>query len=216
MRTKFDRMFERQNQSVLTPHYTALVSHDQDDDDLFTLARADHDLEGPTHSADAVPADDLSKRKLKMASSKKGAIKLRAGPDKVVFDDEGAPTEFYQAGTSAEHQAAAERARFVEEENRRMREADKVDKEVAREKKREKKRKRKEREREVREEEEGEGESGEEQVAVIGGAGGYSDDEPSEDEREERQQRGGKRGKKEGRVEVDDEEELALRLLRGE
>lgn len=236
-------MFERQNQSVLTPHYTSLVSHEEDDDDLFTLARADHDLEGgqpststpggpsttpsALHTADHIPADDLSKRKLKMATSKRGAVKLRPGPDKVVFDDEGLPTDFYKAGTTAEAEAAAERARFVEEENRRMREADKVDKEVAREKKREKKRKRKERERVDRDEdddedEDGEGASGEEMVAVIGG-GGYESDDGAislDEQEEEEEERGGKKrgkGKKQRReVVVDDEEELALRLLRGE
>ena len=232
-------MFERQNQSVLTPHYTSLVSHEEDDDDLFTLARADHELEGAQpstatpggpstapsalHTADHIPADDLSKRKLKMATSKRGAVKLRPGPDKVVFDDEGLPTDFYKAGTTAEAEAAAERARFVEEENKRMREADKVDKEVARVKKREKKRKRKERERMDRDEdddEDGEGASGEEMVAVIGGGGYGSDDGViSLDEQEEEERGGKKRGKgkkQRTEVEVDDEEELALRLLRGE
>ena len=157
-------MFERQNQSVLTPHYTALVSHDSDDEDLFTLARRDHDLE--THPSGSVPSEDLSKRKLKLASSKKGAAKLHAGPEKVVFDeDTGLPTNYYKEGQDAEADAAAERARFVQEENARMREADKIDREVAREKKREKKRKRKEREREAREEEDSGG-KGDEQVAV--------------------------------------------------
>lgn len=224
-------MFERQNQSVLTPHYTALVSHEEDDDDLFTLARRDHDLEATAsgsgeggsvpvvlHAEGTVPADDLSKRKLKMATSKRGAVKLRPGPDKVVFDEEGLPTDFYKAGADAEAMAAAERERFVREENERMREADKIDREVAREKKREKKRKRKEREREMMRDEDGaSGDDDEGQVAVIGGA--YQSDDSEGYESEDREPRGkkSKRPQREAsRDEVEDEEELALRLLRGE
>ncbi|WWC72474.1 ATP-dependent RNA helicase DBP4 [Kwoniella pini CBS 10737] len=55
VRTKYDRMFERKNQSILTPHYTALISHkdgedddeeEEENDDVFTLARRDHALSG--------------------------------------------------------------------------------------------------------------------------------------------------------------------------
>jgi ATP-dependent RNA helicase DDX10/DBP4 len=175
VRTKYDRMFERKNQSILTPHYTALIAHDDDlageadDDEVFTLRRRDHALEGDssdddtpavvagTESAEKPPAkplissEDLSQRKLKQGASRKAQLKMRPAGEKLVFDEDGEARDFYEMGKAAEGGAGAEEARkeFVEAERARMKEADKVDRELARDKKREKKRKRKEREREV-------------------------------------------------------------------
>lgn len=195
-------MFERKNQSILTPHYSALVAHDDDlaanngdgDDDVFTLARRDHALsdeedggvgeldgeeaqlvaavtggsqkeaqnqgqgkapeqsQAQTKSQPLISSEDLSKRKLKLASSKKGAIRLRSGPEKLVFDDEtGEAREFYQAGQEIEQASGDVKARqeFLEKERERMKIEDRVDRQVAREKKQELKRKRKEKEKEV-------------------------------------------------------------------
>lgn len=169
-------MFERKNQSVLTPHYSALINHEDAEDeadDVFTLARRNHDIDRddadgvdgevqtaltnktPSKATDdaaekpLISADELSKRKQKLATTRKGQLRTRPGPEKVVFDEEGQQTTFYQAGLDAESGAAQQRDEFVKEERERMKEADKVDREVARERRREKKRKRKEREREV-------------------------------------------------------------------
>lgn len=159
VRTKYDRMFERINQSILTPHYSALVSLDRGDaDEIFTLARHDHALQDDDASAQEqgvdgslISSEDLSKRKLKAGSSRKLQLKTRPASEKVVFDDEGLAREFYEAGKEAESGAGAEERRkaFVAGERETMRDADRVDREVARERKRERKRKRKEREREV-------------------------------------------------------------------
>lgn len=167
VRTKYDRMFERKNQSILTPHYSKLVAHDDDlagaeddDDDVFTLARRDHDLDGADSDEDfegvkkpLISSEDLSKRKLKEGTTRKGQLKNRGMPTKVVFGEDGEARDFYEHGDDVEAGAGAEEVRraFVEAESARMREADIVDREVAREKRREKKRKRKEREREVSE-----------------------------------------------------------------
>jgi ATP-dependent RNA helicase DDX10/DBP4 len=160
-------MFERTNQSILTPHYTALIAKDTEDDDndVFTLARRDHDIDesipsfdpdslDPTATASIgtpaqslVPSEDLSKRKLKAGTSRRGILKNRPAPEKVVFDDEGKATDFYKAGEEAEVDAAGDRIEFEMKERERMKEADRVDREVARERKREMKRKRKDRER---------------------------------------------------------------------
>ena len=153
VRTKYDRMFERTNQSILTPHYSALISHENGDDadDVFTLARRDHALDGDNPVEDRIVAsEDLSKRKLRAGTSRKAQLKNRPAPDKVIFDDEGQPREFYEFGKDAETGAAAdaERKKYVDEERGRMQAADRVDREVARERKMEK-RKRKGREREV-------------------------------------------------------------------
>ncbi|KDR77269.1 hypothetical protein GALMADRAFT_246577 [Galerina marginata CBS 339.88] len=158
VRTKYDRMFERKNQNVLSAHYSKLVEHDpstapnndDDDDDFIVLKRADHDL--PSSN---VPLDssDLSKRKLKLSRSKQ-AIATNGLGTKLVFDDEGNPHHIYEmADPDAWYQAKGgldgakeEGKAFAREEGMKLRQADVVDKQEAREKKLEKKRKRKERE----------------------------------------------------------------------
>lgn len=148
-------MFERKNQSILSEHYTKLVDHSadvDDDDDFITLKRADHQLEG-------IPAIDdsefTSKRKQKMANSKKAIAKNGPKGHKLVFDEEGNAHELYEMKAMEEvfkdknHMKEAGK-KFAESERGKMSEVDVLDKEEAKEKKREKKRKRKEREREVR------------------------------------------------------------------
>ncbi|WVQ95522.1 ATP-dependent RNA helicase DBP4 [Kwoniella sp. CBS 9459] len=265
VRTKYDRMFERKNQSILTPHYSALVAHedvnDEEDDDVFKLARRDHALSGDEESDDElltetprpkgeaaegstdalkeemkkplITSEDLSKRKLKAAMSKKNKIKNGPAPEKLVFDEEtGEARQFYEMGKDVEADAgAAERRReFLEKERERMKIEDKVDREVAREKKRELKRKRKEREKEMRGEfMDSEGEP----VAYLGGAdddaygdeGDFSDDDqlsrasrspsPPARERDARSSKKQKRGGKQVQDDLEDEEALALRLLQG-
>lgn len=166
VRTKYDRMFERKNQNILSSHYTKLVDHSLDptlnrsgdasdsDDDFITLARADHALPGD----DALPSsENISKRKLKAGTSKRAMLKYKGAPTKLVFDDEGKPHEVYEMkdvddvfGEGKQDGDVKEAGKkFVESERGRLREADVRDKEEAKEKKKEKKRKRKEREREV-------------------------------------------------------------------
>ena len=210
-------MFERRNQSILAPHYTALVHHDTDTpdaetDDVFTLARRNHDLDNTTPDADAaytepvatVPlttSEDLSKRKLKLAATRKGQLKLRPTATKMLFGEDGESREVYEAGVEAERAAAADRGKYVEDERERMSVAHKEDREVAREKKRERKRKRKEREREV----DGAG-------AVIGD--GASGSEDGFERKEVEQAKPMKKGKLQKRASgLEDDEALALRLL---
>ncbi|KZT64113.1 DEAD-domain-containing protein [Daedalea quercina L-15889] len=158
VRTKYDRMFERKNQSILSEHYTKLVDHaggSGEEDDFITLKRADHEL--PPDPSALPESDFISKRKQKMALSKKALGKYGAKGNKLVFDDEGGAHEIYEMKApeevfgegGAQGLAVKEAGRtFMEGERGRMKEADIMDKEEAREKKREKKRKRKERERE--------------------------------------------------------------------
>lgn len=166
VRTKYDRMFERKNQNILSEHYTKLVDHSLDptlngagnasdsDDDFITLARPNHGLPG---DGELPISENMSKRKLKARTSKKAMLKLQGAPKKLVFDDEGNPHEIYEMkdvdevfGEGREEGDVMEAGRrFMESERGKLREADLIDKEEAKEKKREKKRKRKEREREV-------------------------------------------------------------------
>ena len=70
VRTKYDRMFGRKNQNVLSEHYHAVVDHtghsdssgEEDDrqpsdeeEDFITLARADHDLDLIDPSSSSAP-----------------------------------------------------------------------------------------------------------------------------------------------------------------
>jgi ATP-dependent RNA helicase DDX10/DBP4 len=239
VRTKYDRMFERKNQSILTDHYSKLVAQDDgadsDGDDVFTLARRDHnlDLSDGEEVDESVPidalakklvtAEDLSKRKLKDATTRKGQLKSRGLPTKMLFNEEGEARDFYEHGKDIEQGAAAEEVRraYVDEESRRMREADIVDREVAREKRREKKRKRKEREREMMAEQTDGSDDEEGGPVVYLGApdeGGYgSDDAPSAVSRSPSPEpaRPAKKQKAKATA-IEDDEELALRLLRGE
>lgn len=149
-------MFERKNQNILSEHYTKLVDHTEDglldgsgdgDEDFITLKRADHTLDDA--GAEAEPS---SKRKEKMAHSKKGLIKNGPLGKKLVFDDDGQAHELYEMQDDTafrEGDALGEGKKFAESERRRLREADVQDKAEAKTKKQEKKRKRKDRERAV-------------------------------------------------------------------
>ncbi|KIJ41893.1 hypothetical protein M422DRAFT_171714, partial [Sphaerobolus stellatus SS14] len=226
VRTKYDRMFERKNQNILSEHYTKLVDHDDDllgpgeeEDEFITLKRADHDLEGP--AAEPLSSEPVSKRKLKEVMSKKAMLKYKGVGKKLVFDDEGNPHELYELVDDKDFRAGnplEEGKRFAESERAKLSQADVMDKEEAKDKKREKKRKRKEREKM----------NGEEVGATLAAPSdddGYESpdivlpDLPSDDEQEPEfvPERPAKRPRKEQKVKDDlaEEEELALRMLRG-
>ncbi|ORX41183.1 P-loop containing nucleoside triphosphate hydrolase protein [Kockovaella imperatae] len=248
VRTKYDRMFQRKNQSILAPHYSAMVAKDDDsgsdDDDVLKLARQDHDLsgdedahsgiethhitedaqkdtsDGPKFAAPTMlAAEDLSKRKLKAASSKRGLLKTRPTAEKVLFDDSGNVTTFYQAGLEAETRAGAQRSEFVKNERERMKDATKIDREAAREIKREKKRKRKEREREMRRLADDSGDEGGGAIAMLGSPMGEAEEDLGEmstaDEESHSRQSKAQKQKRNHVSSIEDEEALALSLLNG-
>ncbi|KAI5479785.1 ATP-dependent rna helicase dbp4 [Pseudohyphozyma bogoriensis] len=150
VKTKYDRMFNRKSQTVLSDHYSKLVARedgaDDAEDDFITLKRADHVLED-------VPVPDsfeLSKRKLKMGQSKKAMLSTKGNPSKLVFDDAGVSHELYELAGEEDFKrdgdAREQQREFVEAEREALKLADVKDKERAKEKKREKKRKRLDRE----------------------------------------------------------------------
>ncbi|KDQ09527.1 hypothetical protein BOTBODRAFT_36933 [Botryobasidium botryosum FD-172 SS1] len=167
VKTKYDRMFGRKNQNILSEHYTKLIDHsDPEDgdggdggDDFIKLKRADHTLSGSdsddpqsNSKSQSAAAENASKRKLKEGTSRRKMLKYKPAPTKLVFDDEGQAHALYEMADDAEFRTGgvdvkAEEQKFVEAERGRLREADVEDKELAKEKKKEKKRKRKERER---------------------------------------------------------------------
>ncbi|KAG2058137.1 DEAD-domain-containing protein [Suillus hirtellus] len=225
VRTKYDRMFERKNQNILSAHYSKLVDHGDavdDDEDFITLKRANHDLS----DTDANPEiDNLSKRKLKLSKTKRAVVKYGQLGHKLIFDDEGNPheiyemvdpAEFYKGGLKEVKEAGQA---FVEGEKDKLKGADVVDKMEAKEKKREKKRKRKDREKGV---ERDDAHGGAIAELAPSNEDGYMSpvfDLPSEDEVQDTLSPPPlKRSKHSAPTKTDsdgleDEEELALRLL---
>jgi ATP-dependent RNA helicase DDX10/DBP4 len=125
VRTKYDRMFERRNQDVLSGHYSKLIADDvadevddaqmdaDEDNDFLSVKRvvsADElsDAEEGSGEDDVVPGAKVipgigreaividSKRKEKLMTSKKKLLKLKEKGTKLFFDDEGKPHQLYE------------------------------------------------------------------------------------------------------------------------
>ncbi len=179
VRTKYDRMFERRNQDVLSGHYSKMIAEDDldkdedqqgdadEDNDFLSVKRVlpvddDKNLDDDEGVAAAGPAPKVihglgkeplvidSKRREKMLKSKKKLLKLKEKGTKLVFDEDGVPHQMYELeDEEAFHKqgpAEVQRAKFLEEEAARVREADLDDKQLAKQKKREKRETKKARE----------------------------------------------------------------------
>ncbi|KAI6112360.1 DEAD-domain-containing protein [Pisolithus croceorrhizus] len=226
VRTKYDRMFGRKNQNILSEHYAKMVDHeDSGDEDFITLKRAAHDLPD-SKEAVGIDVEDLSKRKLKLSRTKRMVAKYGQLGQKLIFDEDGnphevyemvEPGEFYKHGSDSVKEAGR---KFAEGERGRLKEADVLDKQLAKEKRQEKKRRRKEREKGLRGDEDGiHGPV----VAPLGDEDGYVTPEfdlPSESESDvelppPKRKKPSASGSSLSRPQnLEDEEELALRLLR--
>ncbi|KAK8051125.1 ATP-dependent RNA helicase DBP4 [Apiospora rasikravindrae] len=167
VRTKYDKMFERQNQDVLSSHYQNLRPEEASDDEFFPVKRQldddDVDAVAPkngdengvrgkvitVHGGQELVID--SKRREKLIQSKKKMLKFMGKGTKTVFDDEGGAHSLYELGDEDDFRqdgdAEAQRRRFVDEEKDKVREVDDDDKAAAKARRQEKKMKRKERER---------------------------------------------------------------------
>lgn len=165
VKTKYDRIFGRQNQNVLSEHYQRLNPADavDENDELLSVKRRDHDLESSgseseddTSLSGAAALDTASKRAQKRALSKKQSL-LASGKSasKLVFDDEGVAHPMYEFETEADfHEAGLpehQRREFVSQELQHMEERDIEDKEILKQRRLERKRRRKELERLARE-----------------------------------------------------------------
>merc|ERR1712225_174914 len=157
VRTKYDRMFERRNQDVLSGHYSKMIAEENLDEDDDGLRDADEEAVAGCGPAARViegiskePIVIDSKRREKMLTSKKQMLKLKEKGTKMVFDDDGVAHQLYELEDEADFRkrgtAEEQRAKFLEEEAARVREADLDDKQLAKQKKREKREKRKARE----------------------------------------------------------------------
>jgi ATP-dependent RNA helicase DDX10/DBP4 len=176
VRTKYDRMFERRNQDVLSGHYAKMIVHDDEagaqtadadeDNDFLSVKRTIPVEEDANSENDAIasagPAAKIipgigkepividSKRREKLLKSKKKLLKLKEKGTKMVFDDDGNAHQIYELEDEEAFRsrgtAEEQRAKFLEEEVARVREADLDDKQLAKQKKKEKKAKKKARE----------------------------------------------------------------------
>jgi ATP-dependent RNA helicase DDX10/DBP4 len=123
VRTKYDRMFERQNQDILSEHYSKIVQ-DEDEAQEFTANEANEPDDVFLSVKRIIPADEDaprgphipdkrrklmvqvegakqpilidSKRAEKRLASKKMLLKYKDKGHKLVFDDEGNPHELYE------------------------------------------------------------------------------------------------------------------------
>lgn len=150
--TKYDRMFNRQNQTTLSEHYLKTVNEkqnfnddDDDNDEFMSVKRTDHEINENDLPELIAPA---SKRQLKKAVSRKASLASHGNPTKLKFDDDGIAHAIYELEDEDDFRklgdAKDQIKKFVERESEDMLARDVDDKEVARMKKQEKKRRRKE------------------------------------------------------------------------
>uniref|UniRef100_L2FHN7 ATP-dependent RNA helicase n=1 Tax=Colletotrichum fructicola (strain Nara gc5) TaxID=1213859 RepID=L2FHN7_COLFN len=217
VRTKYDRMFERTNQDVLSGHYTKLVANgevsgpaidDNDEDDFLSVKRVLNDDALDAESANAPGAKPKviaygdqqfivdSKRREKALSSKKKMLKFKGRGTKLVFDEDGNAHQIYELQNEddfkQEGPAEELRQKFVESETARVKEADMDDKEFAREKRREKRLKRKLAEKEEREGVAAEGPRSEDERPKKKTKKWFQDDSDEEREKAKKAKKGGK------------------------
>lgn len=170
-RTKYDRMFERKNQDILSHHYKKLLADDADkdkadldeDDGFLKVKRrledhlseaSDTEANGNLGHAGIVrhipglgkgPLVIDSKRKQKLLQSRKKLLKLKDKGTKFVYDDEGQARQIYELEDENQFRqrgtADMQKLKFLDTEQRKLQAADIADKQTAKEKRKEKKNK---------------------------------------------------------------------------
>ncbi|KAG1046075.1 hypothetical protein G6F43_011172 [Rhizopus delemar] len=186
IKTKYDRMFQRKNQDILSEHYNKLVDYEgdklhvddqNDDEDFLTITRKNHELESDEEDIIEAHTENISKRKQNM--TKKERIKNMPRGEKLIFDEDGEAHAMYELVSEQDFlkdgDVKSQIKAFVDEKGQIMQNADIEDKELVKQKRLEKKIKRKERERAALREEFEEGASDED----------MEDAEESEEESEE-------------------------------
>ncbi|KAH6632560.1 P-loop containing nucleoside triphosphate hydrolase protein [Chaetomium tenue] len=197
VRTKYEKMAERQNQDILSSHYRKLLGEDgdaaasDDDDDFLSVKRvlADDAQIDAAAGGDATTIEPKviklgnseliidSNRREKLLKSKKKLLKYMDKGTKLVFDDDGIARPVYELQDeddfAQQGPAAALRQQFVAAESEKVKEADVDDKQAAKLRRREKRERQKARERGEELERVGAG-----RVAMLdGGEGGEGDDD---------------------------------------
>ena len=196
VRTKYDKMFGRKNQTVLSEHYMNITGNhegemdgEEDEDNFMTIKRKDHIL-----NEDELPELSLpsSIRAQKRALSKKASLSTKGNASKTVFDDDGVAHPVYELEGEEDFvkrgDAKTQKEEYLKKESELMTTADSTDKQVAKEKRQEKKRKRLEA---MRREEDAQysDDEGDVETQVYLGTGNLSDDMEDADSDEEEGQR---------------------------
>jgi ATP-dependent RNA helicase DDX10/DBP4 len=201
VRTKYEKMAERQNQDVLSSHYRKLLGEDDepasdDDADFLSVKRvladdAQIDAAAGGDAAHPIPTTEPkvvklgnseliidSNRREKLLKSKKKLLKYMDKGSKLVFDDDGVAHPVYELQDeddfAQQGPAAALRQEFVAAESEKVKEADVGDKQAAKLRRREKRERQKARERG----EELKMEGGGGVARLDGGEGDEGDDDP--------------------------------------
>jgi ATP-dependent RNA helicase DDX10/DBP4 len=150
VRTKYDKMFERKNQNVLSEHYMRLNAEindgkgsSDDEEDFLTVKRKDNEV-----LTEELPELEIntSKRAMKKALSRKLTAMKGGKGAKLVFDDDGVSHPVYELDDEEaflKENPEHVQSEFLKTERQKMSKEDEVDKDVAKEKRTEKKRKRK-------------------------------------------------------------------------
>lgn len=230
VRTKHDKMVERKNQNVLAEHYRDMVADEaasDDEADFLQVKRTgyssseessgdEEDKPAPKTIVAGPDGQEIiidSKRREKLATSKKKLAALKTKGTKMRFDDDGKAHAVYELqdenAFAASGTAESQRKKFLLDESKKVKIADVDDRDLARRKKQEKKEKRKQRE---REEAMAEGSDGEEGAPAFGNIvlPDWSEDEEEGgvELEEEKPERPSKRRREEKRVvEAEDEPE---------
>ncbi|CDO93697.1 unnamed protein product [Kluyveromyces dobzhanskii CBS 2104] len=210
VRTRYDKMFERKNQTVLSEHYlniTKTQAQEDEDDDFIMVKRQDHELIETELPELLIPT---SKRAQKKALSRKATLAASGNPTKLKFDEDGVGRPVYELEDEEEfHQkgdSEKQKEEFLSKETHLMEQVDVEDKQVAKEKKQEKKRKRLEAMRREMEADMDDSEYEDEPVAYLG-TGNLSDDIQSEDEHSNDERQPRKRSKYADSSDEDEEEQ---------
>ncbi|TQS34656.1 hypothetical protein Golomagni_04951 [Golovinomyces magnicellulatus] len=168
VRTKYDRMFERRNQDILSGHYSKMIAENELDQSQLEDADEDNDFLSVKRviTADSETLDNNvpqaaegssikvisgvgkeqiivdSKRKEKLLKSKKKLLKYKDRGTKLVYDEDGNPHQIYELEDEnsflKKGAPESQRVKFLEEETARIQAADIDDKELAKRKKQEK------------------------------------------------------------------------------
>ncbi|KAK4155834.1 P-loop containing nucleoside triphosphate hydrolase protein [Chaetomidium leptoderma] len=172
VRTKYEKMAERQNQDVLSTHYRKLLGEDvadpasDDEADFLSVKRVldgDDQLDAAAGGGDSSTTEPRvvklgkselvidSNRREKLLKSKKKMLKYMDKGSKLVFDDDGNAHPVYQLQDeddfAQEGPADKLRTRFVDAETEKVKEADVGDKQLAKDRRKEKRERQKARER---------------------------------------------------------------------
>eukprot|EP00158_Paraphelidium_tribonemae_P005307 Partr_v1_DN27272_c2_g1_i1_m38391 putative ATP-dependent RNA helicase required for ribosome biogenesis. Involved in the release of U14 snoRNA in pre-ribosomal complexes. Required for pre-rRNA cleavage at site A2 (By similarity) len=219
--TRADKMFAKKNQSLLWSHYEKIKNRnveieagdaEEGDDEFMKIARRDHDLEDvPTMAPGFLerPLSVRDKRNVKVKNRLKKA-EVAAGTQ-IRFDDDGTAHLAWKLETEGEFLNEKDgiigrHQKYIQAATEVMREADADDKQLHKERLRERRRLRKLKEN-------GQKEDGAVAVLNVVSSGDSGDDEVLESSHSKKRQRTAEDSGDSKQLSIQEQEDLALRLL---